>query len=211
MSTSADTILTAPLGRSLVARAQAILLRPRVEWPVIAEEQATTASLYAGYIAPLAAIPPLAGLIGMSVFGLQLPYGGSYRTPLGAAITSAVVQYLLGLVMVYLLARIIEALAPSFGGHPDRLQALKVSAYASTASWLVGIVALVPALGILSILGLYSLYLIYLGLPPLMKAPPERAAAYAGTVIVCAIGLVVVTWTIASRFIAYPSLLLPVR
>ena len=40
---------------------------PKTEWPAIAAEASDTASLYAGYIAPLAAIGPVALLISMTV------------------------------------------------------------------------------------------------------------------------------------------------
>jgi len=56
---------------------------------------------------------------------------------------------------------------------------------------------IVPVLGILALLGsLYGLYLLYLGLPRLMKCPPERAAGYTVVVVVCAIVLsIVITLT----------------
>ena len=47
--------------------------------------------------------------------------------------------------------------------------------------------SLLPVLSVLTILGLYSLYLFYLGLPVLMRTPPERAIGYVFAVIVCAI------------------------
>jgi hypothetical protein len=37
--------------------------------------------------------------------------------------------------------------------------------------------------------GLYGIYLLYLGLPPLMKAPQDKAAGYTAVVVVCAIVL----------------------
>ncbi|MDQ6829066.1 MAG: YIP1 family protein [Gemmatimonadota bacterium] len=211
MSTTAPNIINELSTRPIVARAQAILLHPQSEWPVIDAEPATVASLYSGYIAPLAAIAPVASLIGMSVFGIRLPFGGAYRVPLGSAIVGAIVQYVLALGGTFVLALIIDALAPTFGGQRGKIQALKVAAYASTASWLAGVFALVPMLAILGVLGLYTLYLIYLGLPAVMHAPRERALGYAAAVIVSAIVLFMITGLIAARFVSYPSLSLPVR
>jgi hypothetical protein len=145
------------------------------------------------------------------VLGIRLPFGGTYRVPIGAGLSSSVVQYLLGLIGVFVLALIVDALAPTFGGERSLMQALKVAAYASTASWLVGLVALVPAVSWLGLLGLYSLYLIYLGLPILMRVPLERAVGYTAAVIVSAIVLFLATAGVAARFSAYPSLALPVR
>ena len=184
---------------SLVERAKAILLTPQKEWPVIEAESATTASLYTGYIIPLAAVPAVASFIGMSIFG----FGGILRVPIGTGITGAVVRYLATLAGVYVLALIIDALAPSFGGQKSRIQALKLAAYSSTASWLAGIFMIIPALGILSIVGLYSLYLLFLGLPVMMKSPQDKSLGYTVVVILCAIVLFAIVGAVTSRMMGY--------
>lgn len=181
---------------SLIERAQNILFKPKAEWPVIDAETTDTASLYTGYIIPLAAIGPVAGAIGMSMFGISMPFSGTFRLPLGTALVHAVVSYGLALAMVYVMALIINALATTFGGRQNLNQALKVMAYAMTAAWVVGIFSLIPMLAILGLLGgLYSLYLLYLGLPVLMKAPQEKALGYTVVVIICGIVLsIVIAW-----------------
>ncbi|MDQ3208172.1 MAG: YIP1 family protein, partial [Gemmatimonadota bacterium] len=80
---------------NLVERVKRILLSPRTEWEVIDTELTTPAQLYTGYIAPLAAIGPIAQLIGYSVFGISVPFVGTYRVPIGSAITSAIVTYVM--------------------------------------------------------------------------------------------------------------------
>src|SRR3546814_4956515 len=86
-----------------------------------------------------------------------------------------VFSYVLSLVMLYVVALIINALAPTFGGQKDQLQAVKVIGYAWTAAWVAGIATIVPWLGWLVVLagGIYSIYLLYLGLPHTMKCPPR--------------------------------------
>ena len=54
--------------------------------------------------------------------------------PIGSAITSALVAYVLTLVAVTHWM-IIDRLAPTFNGQRSQIQALKVAAYSSTASW----------------------------------------------------------------------------
>ena len=211
MATTLTAVPATPVARTLPQRVRRILLQPANEWLVIEREERSVADLYLGYIIPLAALTPVATLFGTSVLGITLPFGGSYRVPFASAVVSALVQYALSLAGIYVLAVIIDVLAPRFAGTKGRLQALKVAAYASTASYIAGIVALVPALSVLGIAGLYSLYLIYLGLPVLMRAPRERALAYTATVVGSAIVLFLVAGLITSRFVAYPSLSLPVR
>jgi Yip1 domain len=190
---------------NLVDRVKRILMSPRTEWEVIDSEATTPAQLYTGYIVPLAAIGPIAQIIGYSVFGISVPFMGTYRVPIGSAITSALVTYVLSLAATYVLALIIDALAPTFNGQKSQIQALKVAAYSSTASWVAGIFHLIPGLRLLTILGLYSLYLLYLGLPILMKAPREKAMAYTAVVILAAIVLFMIIGVIAGRFMAMPT------
>jgi hypothetical protein len=119
---------------------------------------------------------------------------------LGSALTGAIIGYVLTLVGTYVLALIIDALAPTFDGQRNQIQALKVAAYSSTAAWLAGIFALIPLLGFLGLVGLYSLYLLYLGLPVLMKTPREKALPYTAVVILAAIVLFIIIGMIAARF-----------
>jgi hypothetical protein len=173
---------------SLIQRVTNIIMRPTAEWPVIETEPSTIADIYRSYVVILAAIPPLASAIGQLVFGFRF-LGIVYRPSPVHVVAQAIVQYLLSLAMVYVLALIIEALAPTFGGTKNRLAAFKVAAYGTTASWLAGIFGIVPALAILSIVGLYSVYLYYTGLPVLMKVPADKAIVYVIAIIVAAIVL----------------------
>lgn len=179
----------------LIARVKAILMTPKTEWPVIAGEPATVADLYKNYIVILAAIPAVAGFIKGSLIGYGM-FGIHYRTPIGAGITSAIIAYALALVLVYVMALIVNALAPSFDGQKDPIQALKAVAYAYTASWIAGIGVILPGIGWLIALagGIYSIYLLYLGLSPTMKSPSEKAAGYTAVSIIIA---VVLGWIIA--------------
>ena len=68
---------------NLIERVKRILLSPKSEWEVIDAEPTTVADLYKGYIIPLAAIGPVAQAIGFSVFGMRVPFLGTYRTPVG--------------------------------------------------------------------------------------------------------------------------------
>src|SRR5664279_232359 len=98
---------------NLVDRVKGILLSPKEEWPKISAESATTQSLYTGYIMILAAIGPVAMLIGSRVYG----------------ITGAIVSYILSLIMLYVVTFIVDALAPTFGGEKNMIQSLKLVAY----------------------------------------------------------------------------------
>ena len=174
---------------NLQQRVKNILLQPQREWAAIHAESTTEAEIWRGYVMPLAAIGPVASWIGMTVFGMSLPLGVAGRTSPVSGLARAIVSYAMGLAGVWVLARIVDTLAPRFGGQRNPGQALKVVAYSATAAWVAGIFGLIPALSVLGLLGLYSLYLLYLGLPVLMKAPAEKALPY--TIVVIIIGIVV--------------------
>jgi hypothetical protein len=172
---------------NIIARVKEILLTPKQAWSVIELEETDTATLYTQYIMILAAIQAVAGFIGMSLVGVSA-FGVSVRVPLITGLVQMVLGYGLALAMVYVLALIADALAPSFGGQKRGINALKLVAYSSTAAMVGGIFALIPALGVLTLLAaLYSLYLLYLGVPTLMKVPQEKALPYTAVLVVCAI------------------------
>ena len=164
-----------PNTAGLIARVQNILLKPQAEWLVIEKEAATVQGLFTGYAVILAAIPAVASAIGQFLL---------MHSPV-AAVVSGLLGYVLGLVGVFVTGFIINALAPSFDGTQDQVQAMKVAVYASTAAWIAGILNIIPFLGILAIVGaIYGLYLFYLGAPMLMKVPADKAVGYVVVVVV---------------------------
>ncbi len=99
----------------------------------------------------------------------------------------AVIVYLVAFAMVYIIAGVIDLLAPRFGAEKNFANAVKLSAYSHTPLWLAGIFLLVPGLSFLLILGLYGFYLLWIGLPMLMKVPDDKALPYAAAVTACAL------------------------
>jgi len=180
---------TGAAAHSLVARVKAILLSPSTEWPLIAAEPSSAGAIYGRYVAPLAAIGVVAGFVGHTVIGFNVPLLGHMRTGIVTGIGAAVLAYLLSFVGVFVIAWLVDMLAPSFGGQRDSLRSLKLTAYSYTPAWVAGILQLVPALGVLALLaGCYGLYLIYVGLPVLMRCPKEKSIGYTIVLILCAIG-----------------------
>ncbi|SRR6266540_803233 len=159
---------------NLVERVKAILLSPKTEWQAIEGEPGDANYLFTNYVAILAAVPAVAAFLGYSIAGLGI----------GRALFLAIFLYVVYCAAWYVEALVIDGLAPTFGGQKNFPNALKVAAYSSTAGWLAGIFQLIPLISVLSILGLYSLYLLWLGLPVLMKSPPDRATGYTAAVVV---------------------------
>jgi hypothetical protein len=181
----------------LLRRVKAILLAPHIAWPVIAQERgdgegdgkSEASALFIRYVAILALIPALARFIGASLVG--------WYAPILPSLAGALVIYLSSFAIVYVVALIIDALAPRFGAQKDFPGALKLAVYSATPVWLAGIFLLVPGLSFLVILGLYGIYLLWTGLPVLMQAPVDKTLPYAAVVgggaiiIVVGLGLIV--------------------
>lgn len=182
---------TQPTASGIVARAKAILLQPKSAWSRIATETTDPKSVLLGYALPLAAIGPVAALIGGQVFGYGA-LGVTFRPSLTSAITTALLTFVLSLVSLFVIAFVANFLSPKFGGRESWPSAFRLVAYSLTASFVAGVFGLVPALGILGLLGLYSLYLFYLGATPMMGVPQDKVLGYTAITVLAAIVLNIV-------------------
>jgi hypothetical protein len=160
-------------GSDLVDRVRRILGSPRDEWIKIAAEPATVQSLYTNWIMILAAIGPVALLLAMHP--LQV----------------AVAQYVRSLITTFVLALVVDALAPSFGGTKDFTASLKLTAYSYTAAWVAGAFNLLGTLGdfVILIATLYTLYAFLVGAPVLHRSSPDKAVPFTLVVVACGIVL----------------------
>ncbi|MGI9169186.1 MAG: Yip1 family protein [Caulobacteraceae bacterium] len=184
------SVVEGPARAGLIARVQGILLHPRSEWDVIDGETATTQGLFTGYACILAAIPPLAMIVSHLLF---------IHWTIVPILVIAVVTYLASLLGVFIVGLIIDALAPTFDGQKNQVQAMKLAVYSYTAAWVAGILNIVPLLGVLAIIAaFYGLYILYVGLPKLMKSPPEKTAGYFVVTLIVAIVInAIIGWIIA--------------
>jgi len=170
---------------NLVERAKNILISPAKEWEVIKEEEISVSDMFTKYAMLLAAIPAVSGLIGQTLFG----YFGSF----GGRITWAVLTYILSLAGVYIIAFIIDMLAPSFGSTKNLNASLKVVIFSYTASWVGGIFSLIPALSFIAFLAfIYSAVLMYMGLSKVKDVPKDKMVGYFIVLIIVAIVVYVI-------------------
>lgn len=179
----------------IVARAQAIVLKPKEEWVKIKGESTTVAQLFTSYAVLLAAIPAIAQFIGNGLVGKRIPFAGWVRFPIGSALFQAILYYVFTLVSVYVFGIVINALAPSFGSKQSPETAMKLAVYSMTPMWIGGIFYIIPFLGFLAWLAsLYGLYVLYLGFDnPLMDTPKEKVVGYllVSIVVIVVLSLVV--------------------
>jgi hypothetical protein len=172
----------------LIERVKNIILTPKTEWPVIEAEPTAIGQLYTGYVMPMAAFAAVMSFIRMSVIGVNLPFGGTIRTPFVSGLFSSVLTFAMGLIGLFLVGLIINMLAPTFGGQRDQRQALKTAAYALTPAWLGTALTFLPWGALLQLCaGIYGIYVLYLGLPVMMRAKQTSSGGYTASVVVCSI------------------------
>jgi len=164
---------------ALIDRIKGILLDPRAEWPTIAAEPATMQSIYTRYVMLLAAIGPVAMLIRYSELGF--PW----------ALRLAIASYVITLVMVFVLAMVVDTIAPSFGGQKDFVASLKLVAYSWTIVFLAGLAHLIGWLAqvLLWIAAAYALYTFFVGAPILRRCSADKAVPFTLSIALGAIAL----------------------
>ncbi|HLV08287.1 MAG TPA: Yip1 family protein [Croceibacterium sp.] len=192
-----EKITTPPARSGLIERAKAIVMQPKLEWPRIAAETTEPAKLLTTYVIPLAAIGPVAALIGSQLFGYNVIFA-TIRPSIGTAIATALTSFVMSLVGLFVVAFVANFLSPKFGGRDSFPAAFRLVAYSMTAAWIAAIFNLVPSLAIIgSLLGLYSIYLLYVGARPVMGVPQDKAAGYTAVTVIAAIVVMLVVAAVA--------------
>ncbi len=184
---------------SLGERVKNILTSPAAEWPRIDGEVTTVGRLITSYALILAAIAPIAMLIGLFL----TPYGSFLTAAPGFLIKVLLVTYVISLGSVVLLGFIIDLLAPHLGGTSNGVQAMKLAVYAGTAFWIAALILILPDLWFVwMVVGIgYGGYLLWLGLPILMKVPADKAPVYVGAAVGAWVVLFILLYQIGARII----------
>jgi hypothetical protein len=165
---------------SIITRAINMITKPAEEWQVIANEPASVSGLFTGYAMILALLPVLGSLLFVGLLGMGTASLGAMGMSMGFGVIAgmAIVGYVIGLALIWVMSFLINAIVPSFNGKQDMTQATKLMVYAATPTWVAGILSGIPIVGFL--LGLaaigYVVYLIYLGLGPVLQVPQDKLA-----------------------------------
>jgi hypothetical protein len=175
--------------KKIIERVRDIILKPKDTWLLIRDEKINIKHLFINYAAPLALIPIVASLIGITLIGIRMPMG-VMRVPFLGSLLGAVVGYVLHLAGLFLGAWIIKLLATYFKSKSDLTLAAKVVIYSMTPYWVIGILNIIPGLGVISLLaGLYGIYLMFLGLPVILKTPSDKVVLF--LISILAVGFVI--------------------
>jgi len=181
-----------------VERALYILQNPKTCWTTLRSEQKSVSQLYTEYGLILGGIASICGFIGMMVFGITIPFVGSYTPPFFSTLVSTVVQFASMLAMIFALAFVAQKFATSFSGNATLEDSLKLILYAMTANFAGGMLGLLPFLWPLAaIFAFYALYTFWQGVTPMTGVPADQKLKFSLAVFVSGIviGLVLAAVT----------------
>lgn len=177
---------------NLIDRVKNILITPNTEWLVIEKESPDIGTILTTYVLPLLALGAAAifignGLIGYSLFGVHV--GG-----IKSGLISAVLYVVLRIAGVFIVALVIDILAPSFESEKNWNRSFQLAAYSLTASYVGAVFYILPFLGILaSLFSLYCIYTMYVGIPVMKKTAADKQVAYlAVTILVTIVAMVII-------------------
>jgi Yip1-like protein len=189
-----------------LSNAKEVILHENAEWTrVMLEENNKQSLIRYGMVLILIAYA-LTFLLSL-LFTMNVGYIGAFSTTY--LITMVVVEFALGIASLYFIPAILAAIAPSFGGKNDSLNALKLFVFAATPSWIGTAVSRIPVLGMLiAIAGaVFAIYLFWQHVAEAMSIPADKKVGY---VIVSVVVLAVIFFVIGAIGAAIAAMVSPV-
>ncbi|MGB5456941.1 MAG: Yip1 family protein [Gammaproteobacteria bacterium] len=169
-----------------------LFINPRKEWQLIHDSACSVTKCYLSYVLILAAIPPISGYFGTTLFGWQFGARDPVKLTSESALTIAIAYYMVMLVGVFTIGAMIQWMGKTYGAEQPLSRTVTLAAYTATPLFLVGIFELMPILWVNFLVGLpalgYTVVLLYTGLPIMMGISEEKGFLFSSAVL--AVGLV---------------------
>jgi hypothetical protein len=192
-------VLASPSTARVWARIRGLLLAPAQEWKIIDAERPEPRALVMRWALPFTLFFFLAQMVGSMAFPPRV--GGVASAPSSLqAIATVLVGSTFMLAGVWVIAWLVDWLAPKFGGRRDFNAALKVVVYAATGFWLSGVFGLAPPVAFLGVTCIVSFYTLWRGLPIVMKTDADKSLPFAAAVVAAGAVIGVVLMTLSGCF-----------
>lgn len=165
----------------MLRRALRMIVSPAREWDAVAAEELPPAKLFLGYVVPLSAVPAVAWMIGLAMFGADLGFRVEDVAPLapGRVLYAGAVTLAGSVLSVLALAAAFFLVAPMYAVPRHWGRALAVAAYGTTPLWVAGILLVKPGLVIVGLVALlHCCHLYYSGLQRIAGVKRGDAAEY---------------------------------
>ena len=148
----------------LFERIKDIYLSPVTFWDETKSEQKSETDLIKGFFIFIAAVPAVAGFLGMLFMGDNL-----FR-----ALIWAVLLFGCSLVGVFLFSKVVLFLGKSFGAENNELEFITLAVYSFTPILLAGVFFIIPPIYWLTIVGLYGFYFFWIGFQKIVVCNEEE-------------------------------------
>ncbi len=160
-----------------ISNAKDVLLTQNAEWTRIMSEENDKQSLLRYGMMLIAIVYAILFAFSL-LFTMNMAFIGGISTTY--IITMVVVQFALGIASLYFIPMILAAIAPSFGGKNDSLNALKLFVFTATPSWIGTAFSRIPILGWLIALagGVYAIFLFWSHVDEAMSIPADKKVGY---------------------------------
>jgi hypothetical protein len=137
-------------------------------------------------------IPAISAFIKYGIIGFS--FMGYTSRSIASGIQFGLIQLLSAVVGVYLLAWVIDMLAPSFESEKNFGRSLQLAVYSSTPQWVAGILLIISTSMsmLIMLVGLYAIYLLAVGMPVMKGTPKDKVVGYVALTIVAMIVIAVV-------------------
>ncbi len=185
--------------------AKKVVLNPNSIWTDIASRNQNVTTVYHNFIIPLVLVSALAAFIGSVFIGAKTQYLDRRQVDIVTGLVSFIFVIGMSLLQTFVQAIIIQKVAERYNKTVSTDTAFQLSAYASSASLLLGPLHIVPELGMLGFFGfIYGIYLLFQGSSGLIGIPEDKKVGFTAITIACfiatmiAIGLVMATLGLAS-------------
>ncbi len=179
--------------KTLLSRANNILLHPRDEWQAIRSETATYPGIMLRYVCILSIIPPAAAIAGRYIFGSNVPDSVLSSSPT-YLLLSNVLWYCMYLVNVIITGLVIAAIIAAAESRWRGVSGMQLAAYSFTPLFLAGFIEIIPHMTWFVYLAIpYGICILYLGIRTLLGVRGMRAALYTAASATAAAVIVGVT------------------
>ena len=169
-----------------------ILFNPSEEWKKIRDVECTIGKCYCGYVFIMAAIAPVCGYFGTTMFGWEIGAREAVKLSSDSALIIAIAYYFVMLVGVFSMGAMIHWMGKTYNSEQNLSRSVRLAAFTATPLFLVGFVELFPILWLNFVLGLpalaYSVKLLYTGVPIMMEIDEDRGFLFSSSIL--AVGMV---------------------
>lgn len=183
-----------------------LLVRPAAQWQAIAGLPQNSLNTLLLYPCFMAILPAVAWYYGTTNLGWTVgDYGEPVRLTRESARQICILFYLAMIACVAVIGYFIHWMAATYGAQSNIARGMVTAGFAATPLFIAGIVGVYPILWLDMLIGViavsWSVYLLYLGIPIMMRIPPERGFLFSSAVL--AIALVILIGLMAGSVILW--------